>query len=220
MTITCVRLKPLHPNISIHILHTVLCTFPKVLTRRISLTINSIFCCGLFPLFSWPPRVIQRWYCKEKLDVSQSWGGGGKGLILINPSGWGGDLMVNFFPINDNTSIIRLKLLVWSESKHFTCSFFSRFKIKSFWFANSVQFVTYTINYRDAYRQYLSASCWLVFQNINCSLSSAPHRPWIAVLRVIRQKYLERNPGLVKYNDTSKLKLSNKQVMVILKLVR
>ena len=137
---------------------------------------------------------------------------------------WQGEFLkqsiANLFPINDNTSIIHLKLLVWSESKHFTCSFFSRFKIKSFWFANSVQFVTYTINYRDAYRQYLSASCWLVFQNINCSLSSAPHRPWIAVLRVIRQKYLERNPGLVKYNDTSKLKLSNKQVMVILKLVR
>ena len=32
--------KPLHPNISIHILHTVLYTFPKVLARRICLTIN------------------------------------------------------------------------------------------------------------------------------------------------------------------------------------
>ena len=29
---------PLHPNISIHILHTVLYTFPKMLTRRICLT--------------------------------------------------------------------------------------------------------------------------------------------------------------------------------------
>ena len=28
------HLDPLHPNISMHILHTVLCTFPKVLTRR------------------------------------------------------------------------------------------------------------------------------------------------------------------------------------------
>ena len=28
-------LYPLHPNISIHILHTVLYTFPKVLMRRI-----------------------------------------------------------------------------------------------------------------------------------------------------------------------------------------
>ena len=33
--------NPFHPNISIHILHTVLCTFTKVLTRRIYLTIKS-----------------------------------------------------------------------------------------------------------------------------------------------------------------------------------
>ena len=32
-----------HPKISIHILHTVLHTFLKVLTRRISLTITSFF---------------------------------------------------------------------------------------------------------------------------------------------------------------------------------
>ena len=44
--------------------------------------------------------------------MSVNLGGGGKGLILINPSGLGGELMVNFFPINDNTSIICLKLLV------------------------------------------------------------------------------------------------------------
>ena len=37
---SCVcRLNPLHPNISMHILHTVLYTFPKVLTRRICLII-------------------------------------------------------------------------------------------------------------------------------------------------------------------------------------
>ena len=35
--------NPLLPNISIHILHTVLCTFTKVLTRRICLTIKSFF---------------------------------------------------------------------------------------------------------------------------------------------------------------------------------
>ena len=34
--------KPLHPYIIVHILHTVLYTFPKVLTRRICLTIKSI----------------------------------------------------------------------------------------------------------------------------------------------------------------------------------
>ena len=33
--------NPLHPNISMYILHTVLYTFPKVLTRRIYLTIKS-----------------------------------------------------------------------------------------------------------------------------------------------------------------------------------
>ena len=32
--------NPLHPNISIHILHTLLYTFPSVLTRRIWLTIK------------------------------------------------------------------------------------------------------------------------------------------------------------------------------------
>ena len=44
----------LHPNISKHILHTVLYTFPKVLTRRICLTIKSFFSWWSFPLFSWP----------------------------------------------------------------------------------------------------------------------------------------------------------------------
>ena len=33
--------NPLHPNISLHILHTVLCTFPMVLKRRICLTITN-----------------------------------------------------------------------------------------------------------------------------------------------------------------------------------
>ena len=35
--------RSLHPNISMHILHTVLYRFPKVLTRRICLTIKSFF---------------------------------------------------------------------------------------------------------------------------------------------------------------------------------
>ena len=39
------KLNPLHPNISMHILHTVLYTFPMVLTRRISLTIQSFCSC-------------------------------------------------------------------------------------------------------------------------------------------------------------------------------
>ena len=49
-------------------------TFPKVLTRRICLTIRSYFSRWSFPLFLWPHYVIQGWYCKEKLDVSHSWG--------------------------------------------------------------------------------------------------------------------------------------------------
>ena len=36
-------LTPLHPNISIHFLHTVPCTFPMALTKRICFTIKSVF---------------------------------------------------------------------------------------------------------------------------------------------------------------------------------
>ena len=44
----CVKKKnkhvhPLHPNISMYILHTVPYTFPKALSRRICLTIKSFF---------------------------------------------------------------------------------------------------------------------------------------------------------------------------------
>ena len=35
--------NPLPPNISVHILHTVFYTFPKVLTKRICLSIKRIF---------------------------------------------------------------------------------------------------------------------------------------------------------------------------------
>ena len=35
--------NPLQPDIGMHILHTVLYTFPKVLTRRICLTIKSFY---------------------------------------------------------------------------------------------------------------------------------------------------------------------------------
>ena len=37
------RLNPLRPNISMHTLHTVLWTFPRVLTRKICLTILELF---------------------------------------------------------------------------------------------------------------------------------------------------------------------------------
>ena len=46
--------NPLHPNISMHILHTVCSTFPKVLTRRNCWTIKGFFSQWLFPVFSWP----------------------------------------------------------------------------------------------------------------------------------------------------------------------
>ena len=63
-------LNPLHPNINMHILHTVLYTFLVVLTRRIYLKIKSFFSWWSFSLFSWPQCVIQGWCCKENLDVS------------------------------------------------------------------------------------------------------------------------------------------------------
>ena len=65
-------INPLHPKISLYILHTALYTFPKVLTERICLPIKSFFCWWSFPLFSWPLCVIQGWYCREKLDASHS----------------------------------------------------------------------------------------------------------------------------------------------------
>ena len=151
MATTCVRIKPLHPEISIHILHTVLSAFWKVLTRRICLKVKSFFCRWPFSLFSWPQCEIQRWYCKEKLDQS-FW--------------WRGELRINSFPITDNTSIIHPQLWMWSESKHVPCSCLLRFKIKSFWFANSVEFMSFkicTVNYTDTCRQYSPASGWLVF---------------------------------------------------------
>ena len=36
-------INPLHPNISMHILHTVLYTFPNVLAGRIRLTVERFF---------------------------------------------------------------------------------------------------------------------------------------------------------------------------------
>ena len=47
-------LNPLDPIISLHILHTALYTFLKVLKRRICLPIKSLLTCWPFPSFSWP----------------------------------------------------------------------------------------------------------------------------------------------------------------------
>ena len=41
--VQCTMVDPLNPNINIYILHTVIHTFPKVLTRRTCLTISSFF---------------------------------------------------------------------------------------------------------------------------------------------------------------------------------
>ena len=59
--------NPLRPNIFMHILHTVLSTFRKVLTGRICVTIKTLSWWS-FPIFSWPKCVIL--YCKEKIDAT------------------------------------------------------------------------------------------------------------------------------------------------------
>ena len=46
--------NPLHSNIRMHILQTVLYIFPYVLARRNCLTIKRFFSWLSFPLFSWP----------------------------------------------------------------------------------------------------------------------------------------------------------------------
>ena len=48
----------LHPNISMHILHTILSTFPLFLARRIWLTIKCFFGWWSFLLFLWPYFLI------------------------------------------------------------------------------------------------------------------------------------------------------------------
>ena len=45
------NMNPFYPNISMHILHTVLYKFPRILTRRIYLIIKSFFSRRSFPLF-------------------------------------------------------------------------------------------------------------------------------------------------------------------------
>ena len=42
-------INPLYPNISRHILHSILYTFPELLTRRICLKIKSFISCWSFP---------------------------------------------------------------------------------------------------------------------------------------------------------------------------
>ena len=56
----------INPNISMHILHTVLYTFSKVLTRRIYWMIKSFFRWWSFPLFLWLLFGIL-WWCFNPL---------------------------------------------------------------------------------------------------------------------------------------------------------
>ena len=60
-----ISLSPLHPNISMHIPHTVLHTFPKVQTRRFFFKIKSLFRWWSFPLFLKPSCVIWGWFVKR-----------------------------------------------------------------------------------------------------------------------------------------------------------
>ena len=53
-----VTVDPLHPNIIMHILHTVLYTFPEVLTRRICLLIKSFFLLEILVTFVCDSGVI------------------------------------------------------------------------------------------------------------------------------------------------------------------
>ena len=46
-------LNPIHPNISMHILHTFIYIFPEVMTRRICQTIKRFLSCWSFPLILW-----------------------------------------------------------------------------------------------------------------------------------------------------------------------
>ena len=56
------KFNPLHPNIRMHILHTVLHRFPQALMRRICSTIKSFLSWWSFPLFSWPQCLFKGWY--------------------------------------------------------------------------------------------------------------------------------------------------------------
>ena len=54
-------INPSHPKIGVHILLTVLYTFPVVMTLRIWLTVKSSFSWRSFLSSSWPKCFIQQW---------------------------------------------------------------------------------------------------------------------------------------------------------------
>ena len=100
--------NPLHRNINMHSLHTVYYVFPKVPTGRICVTVKDFFTCWSIPLFLWPKYVIQRWYCKEKLDASHSWGTG----FIIMPF-----LKHLWFFLNPNNSMHILHTVLFAFPK-------------------------------------------------------------------------------------------------------
>ena len=61
-----------HPNVIMHILHTVLYTFLKVLTRRICLLIKSFFFGDIISFILMTLICDSGRYTKEKLDASRS----------------------------------------------------------------------------------------------------------------------------------------------------
>ena len=198
MVTTCVRIKPLHPEISIHILHTVFSTFWKVLTRRICLTVKSFFCCWPFSLFSWPQYVIYRWYCKEKLDASQSLEGKRLILILLGGEGsWEWSFFQQRTKLQTSTLSYEcdqiqstLHVLVYQGLRSRVSALLTQLTL---WALGHVQS---TIKTRaDSIHQLLVDWCSKI---LTVAFFSASHRPSIAVVRVIRQKDLACNPGQVK----------------------
>ena len=71
---------PPFPPLKCHFLHTLIYTSPKVLTKRICLTIRSFLSWWSFPIFLRSKCLIQGWHCKEKIEVCHSQGV--KGLIF------------------------------------------------------------------------------------------------------------------------------------------
>ena len=107
-------IDPLHPYISMHILHTVLSIFSKVLTRRICLTIKSLYNKWSSHLFLSHLWVIQGWY----YDASHS-----SGLYKLNI------YYITFFQL----------VSLWDDSlleRHvfvYDCSYPWNFKLKTSW---------------------------------------------------------------------------------------
>ena len=60
----------IHPNINMHILHTVLYTFPKVLTRRICFTVKSFLSWLTFLFILVTLMFGSGWYWKEDLEIT------------------------------------------------------------------------------------------------------------------------------------------------------